>query len=230
MKARIYTTDGKISPEVYEIQDGSGDRKGNMILSRGDKTIRIHPTRILQICKGLPVRKNNEILVVKCQECEQEIEVEIGQDEAECQNCNKSFNLNWGRVLAGPVIRSIPKEIVIKGKGKSKGKKIMKQYKIPVVIDLGFVKSVGELWTKAATFDHPEFDVKAHVLIITTEMPRKFCFNSYNGTWGRKSKEAELQAFAKNELLNNKKVGYHIKTEVDKERQRLERQGYKREE
>ena len=80
-----------------------------------------------------------------------------------------------------------------------------------------------ELWTQGqVTFDHAKFDVAAHVLLFTGENPRKLCFNTYNGTTGKKGEQLPIEAFLKGEKVSG---SYTVK-DVDKAREKLTRDGY----
>lgn len=89
------------------------------------------------------------------------------------------------------------------------------------------VKEYGELWVKTFTFNHAKASTKAYVLL--GENPnRKLCFNAFNGTLGKKSKdpiaELELEAF-KN--TNSEKPKYYVlKEDLAKVRTKLTKEGY----
>ena len=80
-----------------------------------------------------------------------------------------------------------------------------------------------ELWTQGqVTFDHAKFDVAAHVLLFTGENPRKLCFNTYNGTTGKKGEQLPIEAFLKGEKVSG---SYSVK-DLDKAREKLTKDGY----
>jgi len=97
-----------------------------------------------------------------------------------------------------------------------------------VAVNIDSLKLLGELYTrKQLRFNHPGMDVKAHVLLIVDDNPRKLCFNTYNGTLGKKGNDLPTEAFQKNEMPEGKKLWFHVKN-VDKQRQKLVKDGYER--
>lgn len=226
---RIYTGGGSISDDVYELSEERADHRGNkLILATNGEKIRVHPTRLLMINNhGILVKKHENILLITCPDCNKNINVFIGQSGVMC-DCNKTMvNLDWSEVPSGPTITAKANEPKVKNSSPKKGVPSMIQDVTFVDIEFQKLKEVGELWTKSVQFDHPEYEVKAHVLIITTGNARKFNFNSYNGTWGKKSKEDKINAFISDSQINNKHPGFKIdNSKLDKEREKLSRMNY----
>ena len=89
--------------------------------------------------------------------------------------------------------------------------------KDPLPVDLAAIAALGELWTKSrVTFDHAHVDVKAHILLVGD---RKHCFNTYNGSLGKKAKTLDMAVF------QSPTGGFAVKNQ-EKERANLEKQGY----
>ena len=70
-------------------------------------------------------------------------------------------------------------------------------------------------------------DVKAHVLLIVDDNPRKLCFNTYNGTLGKRGNSLPVTAFQNDEMPEGKRLWFHVKN-ADKQRQKLLKDGYER--
>lgn len=102
--------------------------------------------------------------------------------------------------------------------------------KEPYIVDLEEVKQFGELWSKdKVQFDHPTIDVKAFALLADTPA-RKVCFNTYDGTLGKKAKNLaalKLENFRDhNSDDDGKVIGYVLKRTLDEERKKLDKDGY----
>lgn len=100
---------------------------------------------------------------------------------------------------------------------------------VGTVVDLDDVKQHGvELWTKPQlNFDHAVMDVKAHALIADNPV-RKLCFNTYDGTLGKKKKmeDLHLDDFRDNARPEGKKLWHTPKGTLDDVRQHLAKKGY----
>ena len=107
----------------------------------------------------------------------------------------------------------------------------IKPSKTAVIADLDKIASIPhcELWTKNVNFDHEKFDVKSHVLLFVHGQPRKYCFNTYNGTLGKRSTDLPLEDFATNTLPSGAKTKpwYSIQ-DLNKVREKLTKDGYVR--
>lgn len=81
-----------------------------------------------------------------------------------------------------------------------------------VQVDLQEVKKYGTLYVRRADFNHTSYDVRSYVLVADNP-PRKLCFNTYNGSLGKKSKdfvaELHLVEFSKDEPTNGSKYKVH---------------------
>lgn len=99
-----------------------------------------------------------------------------------------------------------------------------------VHVDESVIMTYGELWVKTFSFDHPKVNTKAYVLL--GEAPnRKLCFNVFNGTLGKRSKdpvaELELEAFKTGSGGESSKPKYYIlKENLEKVRTKLIKDGY----
>lgn len=117
-------------------------------------------------------------------------------DQSTVFKCHGELNLYW-------IDRTINKA--------KKTQKAAKMKSEPILVDFDELKKIGELWTKSQIkFDDPNTDVRAHVLIITGDAPRKLCFNTYNGTLGKKGNTLPLEDFV-NGTSVTKATWYNIK-------------------
>ncbi len=72
-------------------------------------------------------------------------------------------------------------------------------------------------------FDHKHVTAVAHVLLSRgRQTVRKMCFNSYNGSFGKNSRAEELETF-----LSGGAGDWSTVASLDKERTKLQRNGYK---
>ncbi len=132
------------------------------------------------------------------------------EDQSSVFKCHGEIDLYW-------IDRTINKA--------KKPQKAAKMKAEPIVVDFEELKKVGELWTKSQIkFDDPNTDVKAHVLIIADDKPRKLCFNTYNGTLGKKGNKLPLEDFA-NGTSTSKITWYNIKN-IDSARKTLQEDGF----
>ena len=99
-----------------------------------------------------------------------------------------------------------------------------------VVVDVASLKDIGEVWVKdSINFDHPKIQVKTIAILLDGPL-RKLCFNTYDGTLGKKAKDLStlrLEEFKKDEPVGGKPVGYRPKRTIQDERAQLEKSGYK---
>jgi hypothetical protein len=108
---------------------------------------------------------------------------------------------------------------------KAKKSKVVKMKQEPSVVDFEELKKIGELWTKSQVrFDDPNTDVRAHVLILLSDPPRKLCFNTYNGTLGKKGNTLPLDDFVKGE--SSTKISWYNIKDINAARKTLESNGF----
>ena len=107
-----------------------------------------------------------------------------------------------------------------------------RQKLVPTQVDLKAIAKLQhcELWTKKQVkFDHPEWDVMAHVLIYAEgDHARKLCFNTYNGTLGKKCTSLPIEAFLSGTVQNGKQQWFKITDDLDKVRAQLKKAQYER--
>jgi len=250
---RHLSTKGEISKELFTVNYNEQDRKGNPLLESKRRAVRSHPSRILPLLDGAAVvfrgtigataggaggkgGKGEPALLAKCPVCASDIRVDVKNvRQAECPE-HGAFDLSWATVSAGRIPVTVangklPKKATVKKKPMKA--RAPRTAKAPVAIDFERIRAAGELWTRSGVeFDYPDFDVRAHVLILAgtgTDLPRKYCFNSYNGTWGKKPKDHELTCFLANQPTDlGTTVGWVVKGTLEQERRKLIKGGYQR--
>lgn len=87
-----------------------------------------------------------------------------------------------------------------------------------VQVDLEEIKKYGELWVRRSEFNHAAFDVRSYVLVADGP-PRKLCFNTYNGSLGKRSKnfieELRLAEFQNNDTIENSKYKVYVSKRLE---------------
>lgn len=235
-QVRILNGEDEISDHIYTIVEPE-DRKGNFLVQNNhtQKKARVHPTRMLQFNpEGSKVYRHETELRAKCPHCDTGVTVEIGNTSAMCAQ-HGGFAIDWSQISAGPrpaspeVAKKVPAGKAAR-KPKTPAERAQKQKAHATdKIDFAALRKAGQLWTRTGVeFDYPGFEVKAHVFIIEDgDDSRKMCFNSYNETWGKKSREEHLKHFIENKLMpGGEKVGYTIKGTIEAEHKKLEKTGY----
>jgi len=215
------------------------DRKGHVPLREkdGTRTCKIHFRRILPLDsdgKATVIESSDKYRAI-CPKCGNVFDVGPDCERINCPN-DGEFELSWLGVK--PMTTETKKETTTatapksksdtKDKPKPEKKKVAKE---PVLVDFKALESLDgcELWTKKnVKFDHPEVDVRAHVLLFTGESPRKYCFNTYNGALGKKSTAIHTDEFIADKPIKGAKKDrpWFAVKDLDKERERLTKNGY----
>ena len=241
-EVRILLTEGTISEEIYEIESEKSDRKGHVILKEKgmSKQIKVHFRRILPINVGgnAAVIESNGKYRAICPKCTY---VEMITPSSEHLNCptHGHYQLYWLGVK--PMAETTEKKTAKKQNPEKekvpKTEKTPKVSKQQIAIDLNALakKENCELWTrKSVKFDHERINVKAHTLIFTgkgsTTLPRKFCFNTYNDTLGKRSEPLPIEEFLQDNPvkgMKKEKPWYDI-ADLEKARAKLIKEGYEK--
>ena len=238
---RIITLDSKVSEETFQTIRPSDNK--NRIVIEGDESgarLTIHKNRVLSadsIGKAVALRKGSAVKAV-CPKCSNVIEVTgnkiVCPDHGEFETTSHDQKLQ----SVNMVKRSKPQ--------KDRSKNTMDDQtndaaiatgtpatdtNIGTIVDLDEIKGYGdELWTKPQlNFDHVSMDVRAHVLLSDNPV-RKLCFNTYDGTLGKKKQleDLHLEEFKGNKPIQDKKFWHALKGTLDDARQHLEKKGYTR--
>lgn len=209
-RVRYLQIDGSVSKEVYVVfsenisRDVRSDRKGLITLKQenGQKLIKVHARRILPLSVDgkSPVIQSTDKYRTICPECGiiHGFIQRPNEDKLDCQ-CGSTIYLYWIGDTPKPIEKlekamseeqttpATPVPPVIEAKPKRTPKQTS-----AVKIDLANFANAKNclLYTKKnIKFDHVEVDVQAHVLLLNEpDGCKKFCFNTYDGTLGKKSK------------------------------------------
>lgn len=231
---RILTIDGNISSEEYHVEIEKPDRKGYITLSQigTSRKVKVNQRRVLINCN------NGEAFVVEsgdryravCPNCTHFEEVTGNDDKMTCPR-HGEIQLHWkeGERPMTDVTTAEKKEKTAKKEKQPTAAKREKAVREPIVVDFDSLKKNTnfEIWTKKSVqFDHERIDVQAHVLLIAGDSPRKFCFNTYNGTLGKKGKPLPIDEFVKDSEVEGEKKPWYAVPDIEKARARLSKDGY----
>lgn len=235
---RILTLGGDVSSEVYTVEIAKSDRRGQVSLRQKGttKVILVNQRRVLPVTvEGkAPVIESGDKYRAVCPICGAVLNVEPAADTALCPQ-DGQIQLYWLGVR--PMTSETPTKTKHEKSEKPKAAKAKKpatprQPKVkepPAKIDLRQLAALShcELWTKRQIkFDHSDWDVAAHVLIFTGTHPRKLCFNTYNGTLGKKNNALPVDDFVANRHKGDKPAWFKVEGDLDKLREKLRRQEY----
>lgn len=234
-EVRLLLADGTISNEVYVIETQRSDRKGHVQVKERNttKSLKVQYRRIL------PVNVEGKSAVIEsagryrsiCPKCTY---IEMISSNSEHLTCplHGRFDLYWlGVKPMTTEAQSQPQERRDKKPTAEKKRPtaIVRPSKAIIVVDLHKIAATQhcELWTKNVSFDHEKYDVKSHVLLYVNGQPRKYCFNTYNGTLGKKSSELPIGDFINNTLpIDAKTKPWYMVQDLDKMREKLTKDGY----
>lgn len=255
-RVRILTLTGGVTSDVYVVvppqtrndheNDNGGDkeyvradRKGHIVLQPEEgsgKELKVHFRRVLpvEIDGKAPVIESVDKYRAICPGCGCVVDVDPSDTTINCSKCGET-ELYW--LGAKPMTET--KTAVQQPKADKKPAatppttKSEKTVQQPIRVDFNKLRSLPdcELWTKQhVKFDHPDVDLKAHALLFVGENPRKLCFNTYDGTLGKKSVDLPIEEFIKDGVVTTgkrQKPWYPIK-DVEKSKAKLVKDGYEK--
>jgi hypothetical protein len=226
---RLLSGDGTVSEEIFTILSSRSDRKGHVTLLLDGKEIKVHHRRLL------PIESAGKAVVIEmsgkynalCSKCG--FVAEVGPTFT--FNCPSHGDQDLLWVGYKPNAIKEAKTANVKHAPGSKFKsKENKSMKVKKIVDLQQLSSIPdcELYTQAnVPFDHARIQVKSHVLLYTGDNPRKLCFNTYDGTLGKRSEELPIDAFVANDTQGNGFRWYAVK-DLNKTRSKLINDGYEK--
>lgn len=230
-KVRILTLDGHISDEEYYVVTSRADRRGHVLLkeikSGPERTIRVTQRRVLLNLNAGDafVVANGDRFRAVCPKCEHVVEISPSDESITCPT-HGEFPLHW-RTGERPMTETITKKTKDKVSKPTAAKKD-RPVREPVVVDLKQLANLDdcELWTKTnVRFDHARIDVQAHVLLYTGNHPRKLCFNTYNGTLGKKGEPLPADEFVSK---SSKDKRWFAVKDLEQARAKLTKEGYEK--
>lgn len=221
-KVRIIEIDGSTSTAIYEIDQERSDRKGLLKLKMlGTEIVKkIHHRRITSIdsINNALVLENNSRYYALCPTCGDQSEVTPEEESLTCLTCGK-YNFKW--------VNTKPDSLIYKKKKTTTKMGIAMQKRTKADIKALAKLENCELWVKIVPFDHERIDVRAYILLYTSDNPRKLCFNTYDGYLGKKSKPIDTQSFLNN-TYEGKPPWFSIKEKIETAKQKMITQGYER--
>jgi len=238
-EVRILELDGNVSDSIYLIDPNGpedtirADRKGHVTLVQQGtaRTIRVHFRRILPVSvdNEAPVIESGDKFIALCPRCGEAATVTPNDKDVECHACGK-FQLHWMGVK--PMVEATTKQKPdsIK-KEKTKVVRQPKAQREPITPDLDAIRSLEncELWVKLGVkFDHPSIDVRSYTLLYTGDKPRKYCFNTYNGTLGKRGEPLPIENFVADKPIKDAKSHkpWYSIPDLAKIRAKLVKDGY----
>ncbi len=245
MAVRYLQLDGTITNGVYQIAEGRSDRKGFITLKErdGTQTVRVHHRRVLPLSvdgRAVVIESGDKFWAL-CPDCGQVVGVEVSTESIACQKCSKTFPLHWLGVkpMADTTTEKTKKEPKVKVPKPEKAPKAVKEkparpekvVKTPTPVDITAIAKTPncELWTKKnVKFDHARVDVQAHTLLFVGAAPRKMCFNTYNGTMGKKDIALPIAEFVADKAAKGAKAAWFAVPDLEKARAKLQKEGYER--
>ena len=254
-EVRLLTVDGRISDEVYFVDPLSvdheeytefvkSDRNGIIRLQHNQSSINVLFRRILplHVDGRAPVIESNGKNFTICPKCGNVLEV-FDQSESNCNTCG-IFQLYWLGVKpmsqqnqdatqtidstgtdSTDSTDSTVQETPTPAKAVKRPPSTQRDNNQLCLDDLAKLENC-ELWTKnGVKFDHASVDVNSHALIYNGDNARKYCFNTYDGSLGKKAKELKIEEFVANSEIDEKKPWHYIK-DLAKHKEELTKKGY----
>lgn len=220
---RVINTDGIITGNDYVIDQDRSDRRGQLQLihKESGKLKKIHHRRVLsndyKDGEAVVLESNNRFYAL-CPYCGSSEEISNGETW-DCYKCGK-LQLYWLSNRPDTIKKVKPRILKVPS---------MNTKAVTVNLDEIAKLEKCELWTKKnIPFDHERIDVRAHILIYSDEEEhRKYCFNTYNGTLGKKLKKLHIEEFLANQPIESKKIWFSIDNK-DKAIKKLVKEGYEK--
>lgn len=216
---RYFDAFGKISKDVYIKVTDKPDKNGRYTIQnvKTQELLPIDPSRIVPASafgKALCINGSQKYRIVcPVDRCQSEMYSE-DKKTAVCKQ-HGTFELFHCGAHTMPNAQS---EAKLEPKEKNE----------TINIDETYLAQYGEVWAKSADFDHANIAVLS-ITILAIDPPRKMCFNTYDGTLGKKSSdpvaELGLEDFKAGGLG---KKGKALKHPIETERDLLRKKGCKK--
>jgi hypothetical protein len=231
-RVRILGIDGHVSRQSYTILSERADSKGLVCVKeqRTNRELKIAQRRIIPFAvdknKAVVIESNNKYYAV-CPKCPIVFDIKPDHTDINCPD-HGIHELHW--LGEKPVVNTTQttESSLSTSAQPSVAKK--KKPQEPVKVDLDKIATTKdcELWSKTSIqFNHESITVISHALLYVGDNPRKMCWNTYDGTMGKKHREINIEAFVTNDEQNKSHTIYQIK-DIESERKRLEKKGYTR--
>jgi len=233
---KVINPNGTISDDSYTIVSDSrftkSDRLGHVLVNniRTNKHQKVNQRRVLPSDVGgkiVAIESTNGFKAI-CSNCKNVIAI-TRPDSVVCPNCGNSYELYW--IGNKPASIDAKKPVIKAEKIKEAPVKNDTQNRIAVDFESLKVLPNCELYTKSnIKFDHPNTDVKAHILLFVGDCPRKLCFNTYNGLLGKKQVSLYVDEFIADTVIDGfkrAKIWYSVK-DLDVERKKIVKDGFEK--
>lgn len=234
-KVRYLEPDGRVSTDIYEVIDATMQNKRVILTQVGtNRRVVVNERRLLpETCETTATVVNtSDNYAALCPKCGKHIPfTSMGRNvvEAECDEHGK-FQLHWlgvkpmsidksnaGIKTPKTVKENKPKEPKPAKPEQPTTEKKPKVAKVAKPADMNAIAQLGDLYTKGGLpFDCPQVALEAHALLVGD---RKHCFNTYNGSFGKKSTNSY-------DTFTDPEAGFAIKDQA-KERADLIKNGYR---
>lgn len=228
-KVLILKVDGSIE-SGYTVQEPRSDRNACVLVTNGTTSFRCQHRRVLPD-NGESVGyviESGGISVGVCPKCNSTTIIELPTAErAVCVACKHSYDL----LRLGTKMTKTD-ETKTKKESKEKTARVAKPKTEAVKVDFKALAAMPniEVWSKTVQFDHPKIVSKAHALLYVGEEPRKYCFNTYDGTLGRDAGPLPVEQFINNTAIvgAKKERPWYVIKNLDKVRETLHKSGFKK--
>jgi len=229
---RVVSCTGKVSKDEWIFVRPS-DNKSKIVVESvvtGNR-MTIHKNRVIEansLGKAVAMRKGT-LLKAVCPDCFKVLTVEGGR--ITCEQHGEFETVSPGAKYQSVDTGKRP-EPSQSDRSESMATKVAAEPAevVGTQVDLTEVAGFGlELWTKPQlNFDHAKMDVQAHVLLADGPL-RKLCFNTYDGTLGKKKKieDLRLEEFKAGKQAKGKKLWHALKGTLEEARKHLEKKGYR---
>lgn len=226
---RIITWEGKVSEDLFTVECAKNDNKGLVLIQdKHKKPIKVIRRRVIPATTdgmAIVVEAGSKFKAV-CPVCPNVFEVNPTNTQIRCAE-HGIYKLYW----LGDKPMTDTTNDTTELTAEKKEKPMAKDNKEPIKVDIQFLAQLEncELWEKnVVNFNHHKISVVSYALICTSEPARKLCFNTYDGTLGKRNTEHPLPVAAfleANPEMAAVKVWHPIK-DLDKERSALQKKGY----
>jgi len=235
-EVRLLRTDGTISQDVFVVEEDKN--AGDVRLVRKDTIVRddksgkiISGTRIIanaqrvfpeDIIHKAPVIDLNTESVAHCPTCHERHTVNPEDFSITCSK-HGVFELYRTKEQVRRAKRPATEKST-----KSKDKEVKHTTtateaapaQATAQVNLDEIKAMGELWVKRLKFDYSHIDARGYALLIEIDGTLyKHCFNTYNGTMGKKASDNDLSK------LRSTNGAYKV-ADAQKARDQLAAKGY----
>jgi hypothetical protein len=231
-KVRILDWVSNVSEAEYEIVSCKCDSKGLIELKDlHGKSLKVIKRRIV------PPSTDGYAVVIEsgakfkavCPACPNVFEVVPNNTQIKCAE-HGIYKLHWlgEKPMTEATTESKTTEETTAVKKPTAAKK-PKPTREPIKVDIEQLKGLSdcELWRKSTVnFNHEKISVVSYALLCVNGVDRKLCFNTYDGTLGKRCTEPLPITDFIADKKDDEKVKWHPIKDLDKERAALAKKGY----